>query len=104
MPAVSAVSNPTATTFDLTLADAVARSGYSERQLRRLRDAGQLRAAKQRGRLYFIGDEIDALAQPQALDADAAHERLVAEIVANAPGLSPARRARIRAAIAGEGA
>lgn len=93
MPAV----NPTE--YTLTLPEAVALSGYSERQLRRRKDAGRLQSAKNRGVLYFVESEILALTEPATSEAE--HDRLVAAIVAAAPAFSPARRAAIAAALAG---
>lgn len=92
---------PTSTSlFTTPLQEAVAQSGYSERQLRRLKDTGKLRAAKHRGRLMFAAADIEALAVPRAVSLEHIHERIVADLVAQAPALSEARRARIAAALA----
>ncbi|GAA1610616.1 hypothetical protein [Leucobacter chromiireducens] len=85
--------------FTLSLSEAIHRSGYSERQLRRLKDAGKLRAARRHGRLLFAPADVDALTAPQASSLEDI-EVHIADLVAQAPVLSEARRARIAAALA----
>lgn len=94
-----AVADPTQ--FTLSLAEAATRSGYNERHLRRLKDAGRLPAAKLKGALRFRPEDVEALTRPRIADAEAEHEQLVAAIVAAAPAFSPARRAAIEAALRG---
>lgn len=83
--------------FTVPLAEAVSRTGYSDRHLRRLAATGRLRSAKHRNRLLFIEEDLAALMEPQRSEHD--QDRLVAELVAQAPRLSEARRARIAAAL-----
>ena len=87
-----------ASEYSVTLDDAVALSGYSERHLRRLVDAGRLPAAKLRGKLLFTHENIHALTVPQPVEPDA--DKIIADLVANAPRFSEAQRSRIAAVLA----
>lgn len=84
--------------FTIPLADACARSGYSERHLRRLVDTGRVPAAKLRGRLLFTAADVEALATPQPVEHEA--DRIIADLIANAPRFSEAQRSRIAAVLA----
>lgn len=84
--------------FTIPLADASASSGYSERHLRRLVETSRLPAAKLRGKLLFAPEDIRALTVPQPVEPDA--DRIIADLVANAPRFSEAQRSRIAAVLA----
>ena len=84
--------------FDTFLAEASARSGYSERHLRRLVEDNRLPAAKLRGKLLFRSSDLDALTVPQPVESES--DRIIADLVANAPRFSEAQRSRIAAVLA----
>ena len=87
------------------LAAASERTTYDKDYLRKLARSGKLHGVQKKNRRWhFRPEDLDALVAPKVVTAESEQERLLEEFIRMAPRFSPARKARIAAALAGSSA
>lgn len=89
-------------TYDIPINEAAKLCGYSSRRFRQKAIDGEIFGMKDKsGQWLFSREDLDALVALTPANADARHDKLIDELLSIAPDLSPAKKARLSAALHG---